>query len=217
MFGRERNIGVSLGYIVGIVLLVAMVAGCVPITDPAWLVGPSPLNQAPATAVPEGEAEPVADAAAPSPITHRLARHEACLDCHAAETGREPAPADHRDLTEAVCLFCHMPEEGEAAIPPLPTEAEADFCLSCHGPFEELAARTEGAVIVKDVVTDPHMYVPHNSTKAFSCDNCHGVHTLPVSPEDVIAQADAQYCFQACHHTEDFRPCESCHDEDEDE
>lgn len=212
MLGSERNIDVSLGYVVVLIFLVATVAGCVPITDPGS-ASSSPLSQPTVTAVPEAEAKPMADAVAPSALTHKLARHESCLDCHEAETGREPAPAEHRDLTEAVCLFCHMPEEGEEAVPPLPMEAETDFCLGCHGPFEELAARTAGTLIVEDVEANPHMYVPHKSTKVFTCDACHDVHLLPVSPADEITQADVQYCFLACHHEEDFRSCEECHDE----
>lgn len=212
MFGSERNMGVLFGYLVILVLLVATVASCVPITDPALLESSSPLSIPTVTAVPKAEAVVLV---APSPITHRMARHEECLDCHEAETGREPAPADHRDLSVAVCLFCHMPEEGEAAVPLLPTEAENDFCLGCHGPFDDLAASTAGAIIVKDVESSPHMYVPHKSTNIFSCDLCHSVHPLPVSPTNEILQADEQYCFLACHHTEDFRSCDGCHEEDD--
>lgn len=224
MLGSNRNMHVSFGYIMVAILMVAMAAGCAPVTVPAWLASPPQRSQpadavTPETATPDVEAstasttEPHLVASAPSRITHRLARREACLDCHEAETGDEPAPADHRGLSEAVCLYCHVPKEGEAAIPPLPETAESDFCLACHGPFEELAEKTTGALVVDDVEVNPHMYVPHDSTRTFSCDRCHSVHPLPIDPGMEFAPADVNYCYVACHHSEDFSPCQDCHDE----
>lgn len=230
MFHRDRNTGVTFGYVVAVIFVAAVAAGCVSTIDPAWVTELSSLVQAAATTPPESDipipetstertadasavVEPVAEAA-PSPITHRLAGRETCLDCHEAESGRDPAPADHRHLAETVCLYCHMPEEGEAAVPPLPAKAEVDFCLGCHGPFEELAARTEGSILVENVAANPHMYVPHDSTRIFACASCHAVHPLPVGPADEFAQANVQYCFMACHHSDDFRPCQACHDEE---
>lgn len=248
MFGRERNARVSLGYLVVGVLLVAIVAACVPMPIPppapssdalpgetatalprvatSTLESPTPTSETPTetpvpvlpSATPTSPPPPATEAAAvaggPPQITHPLSGREQCVTCHAVATGMVPAPEDHQDLVSDVCLFCHGPTEGEAAIPPLPEKATAEFCLGCHGPYEGLMERTASYVTEEEGLEgNPHIYVPHESTNITVCEACHNVHPLPVASPDEIAQADVQYCFSACHHTEDFSPCETCHDE----
>lgn len=222
----ERNAGAFFSAATLFALLAMLTAACVPITDPR-ISAVSPLDP-PATAVAEAAETDVEAAQDESPtegtaveeatplvITHSVVKRPDCLDCHEAETGRVPAPANHRAMTEGVCLYCHLSEDGEVPPPPLPEVADVEFCLGCHGPFEELAARTEGAFVVKDVAANPHMVVPHDSTKVFNCTNCHEVHELPVSASLVIPQADIGYCYLSCHHEEDFTPCAACHSDDE--
>jgi hypothetical protein len=223
----KRNVGALISAVALLALVAILVAACVPITDPRLSAGDSPLAQPATTAVeaadPSAEvvqdasssAETVAEAATPSVITHSVLKRPECLDCHEAETGRNPSPANHRAMTEAVCLYCHMSEDEEVAVPPLPAVADVEFCLGCHGPFEELAARTEAAFVVKGVEANPHMYVPHTSTNVFNCKNCHEVHDLPVIAPMEIQQADLGYCYLSCHHEEDFTPCISCHSGDD--
>lgn len=216
MHDNKRKMHVPSGYMAAAILLLVLAAGCVPIGRLAWLGGPLPSAHpgtlsAAATAGETGQLA-AADVAAPPPITHALAKHDACLECHEAED--ETAYAEHRNFTEAVCLYCHMPEEGSAAVPPLPAKTDTDLCLGCHGPFEALMAQTEGALTVKDVTVNPHMYVPHETTKFFSCDRCHGVHTLPAPASTELPEANLDYCYKACHHSDDFQPCAACHDEE---
>lgn len=225
----KRNVGARFSAVTLLALLAMLTAACVPITDTRVTAGSSSLTQPSTTAAEEMEppiavaevetstGETIAEEAIPPVTTHSVAKRPHCLDCHEAETGREPAPADHRDMSEAVCVYCHVPEDEDEAAPPLPEVADVEFCLGCHGPFEELAARTEAAFTVKDVAANPHMYVPHTSTKVFNCKNCHEVHDLPVTASVEIQQSDLEYCYLSCHHEEDFTPCISCHSGEDDE
>jgi hypothetical protein len=166
----------------------------------------------------EQAAEDVAPVAAvvdaPSSISHKYVGREECTECHEAGEGKHASPENHAGYTDDLCLFCHAPREEDVARPSLPEEASAEFCLTCHGSFEELAASTEDLVEDFDgVKANPHMYVPHDSDKIAGCDNCHDVHELPIMHPEEIPQADAGYCFAACHHEETFEPCTNCHEE----
>ena len=174
---------------------------------------PAPVSSETPASQPSPTTEVEVVAAEPPKITHPLSGREQCINCHTVETGMVPAPEDHEDLTDDFCLFCHVPAEGESAVPPLPEKAETGFCLGCHGPYEELAALTAGYVIDEGIEGNPHIYTPHESTNITSCDSCHTVHLLPVTSPDEIPQADVQYCYLACHHTEEFSPCITCHED----
>jgi hypothetical protein len=150
---------------------------------------------------------------APS-IPHKYYGREECTECHEAGEGKHASPADHEGYTDDLCLFCHTPREDDVELPALPEDASPEFCLPCHGPYEELQAGTEDMIEDLDgVKANPHMYVPHDSDKILACKNCHEVHELPVIAPDEIPQADADYCYNACHHEETFEPCTDCHEE----
>ncbi len=245
MFGSKRNLRSSLGHLAVLASIAMILAACTSfhwITPVPTLetpgetaaVTPEPGTPEPSdvAAAAEATTEAVEEAAAevtdeavdamvgeimPAPITHSLARREACSDCHAVETGKEPAPASHINLTDDLCLYCHMPEEGEAAVPPLPDPVTKEFCLACHGPFEELAARTADYHDTYDEPVNPHVYVPHDKTTIFECSRCHEAHPLPVTAPDEIPQADVEYCFNACHHERTWEVCSNCHEGDEGE
>ncbi len=162
----------------------------------------------------DGSAEVESGDDAPPPMAHRLQGREECIECHAADDDRSPSPADHAAYTDAVCLFCHIPEEGEAVMPALPEEAEPEFCLACHGPFEDLSAVTADTLVDElGILGNPHMHVPHDGDKILSCDKCHDVHPIPLTPEDVVPEANIQYCYAACHHETTFEACSACHNE----
>jgi len=155
----------------------------------------------------------VAEDLAPS-IPHKYFGREECTECHEAGEGKHASPADHAGYTDDLCLFCHTPREDGIELPALPAEASPEFCLTCHGPYEDLQAATEDMIEDLDgVKANPHMYVPHDSDKILSCKNCHEVHELPVIAPDEIPPADADYCYNACHHEETFEPCADCHEE----
>lgn len=155
----------------------------------------------------------VAEDLAPS-IPHKYFGREDCTECHEAGEGKHASPADHEGYTDDLCLFCHAPREDNVELPALPEEASPEFCLACHGPYEELQAGTEDMIEdLEGVKANPHLYVPHDSDKIISCKNCHDVHELPVITADEIPQANADYCYNACHHEETFEPCTDCHEE----
>ncbi len=151
-----------------------------------------------------------ASAVATPPVPHPLADHAQCLSCHAVGTGSKPAPDNHKDRGIDVCLYCHVPQEGAAAIPPLPAKPSASFCLGCHGPFSAIAEKSADYVSPEGEKANPHVFVPHSSTKIVSCTECHEPHELPPSASTIIAKPDIQYCW-SCHHEEDFTPCSKCH------
>jgi hypothetical protein len=149
-----------------------------------------------------------------SSIPHKYVGREECTECHEAGKGKHASPENHAGYTDELCLFCHEPREEDIVLPELPEDASAEFCLPCHGPYEDLMAKTEDLVEDFDGVTaNPHMFVPHESDKIVSCKNCHEVHELPVMASEEIPQADADYCFAACHHEQTFEPCTNCHEE----
>jgi hypothetical protein len=145
-------------------------------------------------------------------IPHKYEGREDCLDCHEVGDGKHAAPDSHEGYSNDLCLYCHAPEEDDVIAPPLPDDASPEFCLGCHGPYEELMERTADTLTDDDgVKANPHMHVPHESTTITSCKFCHEVHALPVIPEE-IPQADAGYCFAACHHEQNYEPCTECHE-----
>jgi hypothetical protein len=92
-----------------------------------------------------------------------------------------------------------------------PLKPEAEVCLACHGPFEKLKGRTAGFTTPEGEKLNPHLNVPHESTNVTTCTECHEVHPLPVTGPVKMAKASVQYCYAACHHTNDFTPCVQCH------
>jgi hypothetical protein len=111
----------------------------------------------------------------------------------------------------SVFLFHSVAAQEKAAVQPAPDKPTAESCLGCHGSFEELAKRTAGYVTDQGEKANPHMYVPHDSKKITSCDNCHDAHPVPLTSPEKIAKANVQYCYSACHHENDFTPCIECH------
>ena len=114
-------------------------------------------------------------------------------------------------LVVDLLLFRWVAAEDKAAASPLSKTTDTESCLGCHGPFEQLAKRTAAYVTDHGEKVNPHIYVPHNSTKITTCDSCHTAHPLPVSKPGSIAKANLQYCYSACHHENDFTPCVKCH------
>jgi hypothetical protein len=90
-------------------------------------------------------------------------------------------------------------------------KGKAELCLGCHGPFDKLKARTAAYTAPDGVKVNPHLNVPHDSKNVTTCTECHEVHPLPVTGPVKIAKATMQYCYAACHHTNDFTPCVQCH------
>lgn len=92
-----------------------------------------------------------------------------------------------------------------------PKEMTAEDCLACHGPFDALQAKTAEYQTEDGEQANPHMFVPHDSEKIVNCSFCHEPHAIP--PEaDYEAEADTEYCLDACHHVGTLQPCSDCHD-----
>lgn len=189
----------------------AVPATAVPATEePATAV---PATDEPA-ATPEQTSAPADSTSEPAPqVPHAVAGREACLTCHAVGTGAVPAPADHEGRSNDLCLYCHVPADGQATLAPLPEKPEAEFCLGCHGPFEQLAKRTADFTTESGEKANPHIFVPHDSTTILDCVNCHELHPLPVKAPESIAKGNLKYCYSACHHQENFTPCQKCHED----
>ena len=100
-----------------------------------------------------------------------------------------------------------------SAAAPAPDKPKPELCLGCHGPFDKLKARAAGYVTEQGEKVNPHVYVPHDSTKIIACSDCHESHPLPVTAPVKIAKANVQYCYSACHHMNDFTLCAQCHKE----
>ncbi len=122
-----------------------------------------------------------------------------------------PSKSPASQSTPAAKTAAAVAGEGKAAVQPPPEKPTAEFCLGCHGPFETLAQRTSNYVTDQGEKVNPHVYVPHDSKKITTCNDCHEVHPLTVTSPSNIAKANVQYCYSACHHVNDFTPCVQCH------
>ena len=99
-----------------------------------------------------------------------------------------------------------------AATPSKPAGALKDACLKCHGPFEKLVSSTSDYMMQdgdKQVKSNPHRYMPHDSKDIPECGECHKPHPVPLNSKDGLPKANAEWCY-LCHHTGDLR-CGTCH------
>ncbi|MDR0515366.1 MAG: hypothetical protein LBG81_09480, partial [Coriobacteriaceae bacterium] len=109
-------------------------------------------------------------------------------------------------------------QEEQASMP-----LDAD-CHDCHGTDTDLKEATSGYKDAAGEAFNPHNPVDrketdprktHTSPAAalLRCTLCHGTHSLPYDPDEAtVKQADASYCYRACHHQDNFRPCWECHE-----
>ena len=135
-------------------------------------------------------------------------------------------------MRRAVYVLCLGLTLGGAAfavntkIGPLPAAAKdaespaglvsKDGCLECHGPYDKLAGASAAFAEPKGEKVNPHVYVPHASREAKAvpeCANCHEPHAIPPGAEKDKARskANVEWCYNACHHNNDFEPCKNCH------
>ena len=95
-------------------------------------------------------------------------------------------------------------------------------CGFCHGSQELLIVTLNSYISQEGLWVNPHtpVYwgtsVPdriHNSPEAkiMNCTACHGSHVLPYEATTPIRVGNLNYCFRACHHTNDFTACIECH------
>ncbi len=97
-----------------------------------------------------------------------------------------------------------------------PAVATQEACLDCHGPFDKLAAATVVYTAPSGEKITPHRFVPHDSKEAKAiprCNNCHEPHPLPPTASALagLPKPEVQWCYTACHHTNNFAPCKDCH------
>ena len=113
-----------------------------------------------------------------------------------------------------------MPQAPPAGAAPQSATAPGKACLDCHGPADTFMAastmyQVPGPEKIKVI---PHRYVPHNSklaTEIPECTNCHRAHSLSPLPKAGSVDRSAltvEWCFKACHHTRNFKPCKECHE-----
>ncbi len=99
--------------------------------------------------------------------------------------------------------------EGGAAV-------SKEVCLKCHGPYEKLAGAPAAYAAPGGERINPHVYVPHTDREATGvpeCTSCHEPHAIPPDAARIKAQPrpDVEWCYTACHHSNDFQPCKNCH------
>jgi hypothetical protein len=87
-------------------------------------------------------------------------------------------------------------------------------CLACHGPFEKLTGLPAKYKTDSGEVINPHRYVPHDSKTVTDCANCHTAHALsplPTAGSIDLSKVDVTWCYNSCHHQNNFTPCKACH------
>jgi hypothetical protein len=97
---------------------------------------------------------------------------------------------------------------------PSTAASSKDVCLDCHGPFDELAKSTMGYVAPSGEKATPHRYVPHDKKDPSAipeCSNCHQPHPVPPTSPNAVPKASVDWCYGACHHENNFKPCQICH------
>ena len=103
----------------------------------------------------------------------------------------------------------------EAAKPPEAAEAAGPKCLDCHGPYDKLAKETSDFTMPSGEVATPHQYVPHDEKTKENipkCTECHTKHEIPMLDKSTVTKPDnVDYCYQNCHHVQNFQPCSACH------
>jgi hypothetical protein len=111
-------------------------------------------------------------------------------------------------------------QESNPAAPAPKTEAQPSQskCLGCHGPFDKIIAGSEKYVLPSGEKINPHRFVPHDSKKEDDipeCTHCHLVHPidpLPAQGSVDLSKVSVKWCYEACHHEENFTPCKQCHE-----
>ena len=88
-------------------------------------------------------------------------------------------------------------------------------CLACHGrSFDKLAAKKATFKAPSGETINPHMYVPHDETKAENvpdCTNCHSPHPVPLKGKNDLSKVSIDHCYLSCHHQQNFERCDKCH------
>ncbi len=92
-----------------------------------------------------------------------------------------------------------------------------DKCLDCHGPFDKLIQVSANYVTPSKEKTSPHRYVPHDSKLEKDipdCSHCHTAHpvdTVPAKGSIDLTKVGVQWCYESCHHVNNFKSCKECH------
>jgi predicted CXXCH cytochrome family protein len=85
-------------------------------------------------------------------------------------------------------------------------------CLMCHGPFEKIITATADYKMPsgdREIKSNPHRYVPHDSKDIPECSYCHEPHPVPPTSAKGLPKPKATWCY-GCHHNKILR-CGGCH------
>ena len=148
-----------------------------------------------------------------------------CAMCHTAQHDSFENTAMRASIHKSLdCTTCHSDEAGLTKVHAKAdvskadkitrlrrTTIDQDQCFTCHGSLEDLAAKTEGIMLVdrEDTAINPHA-LPDTATHAESitCANCHKMHS---EQDAATTQSDAKEFCISCHHENAFE-CHTCHD-----
>ena len=122
----------------------------------------------------------------------------------------------------AISAFALAAGEGvqDAAKPPEAATSPAapetgPKCLDCHGPYDKLAKETADFTMPSGEVVTPHQYIPHDEKieeNIPKCTECHTKHEIPLLDKSTVVKPNnVDYCYQNCHHVNNFQPCSACH------
>jgi predicted CXXCH cytochrome family protein len=99
-----------------------------------------------------------------------------------------------------------------ATAAPKAAAVSKDACLMCHGSYEKIMAVTANYKMMsgeKEITSNPHRYVPHESKDIPECSYCHEPHPVPLAKKEGLPKPKATWCY-GCHHTKDLT-CGTCH------
>jgi predicted CXXCH cytochrome family protein len=98
-----------------------------------------------------------------------------------------------------------------AAAPKAKVISKAD-CLVCHGSYEKIIAATADYKMLsgdREITSNPHRYVPHDSKDIPECSYCHEPHPVPLSSKEGLPKPKTTWCY-GCHHKKELT-CGNCH------
>lgn len=104
---------------------------------------------------------------------------------------------------------------------PIAAATTKTVCLTCH-PFDRLAATANFDTGIRKI--SPHRYAdpnsadyPHAETRIDAipeCTNCHTPHSLTALPAPGsidLSMVTVNWCYDTCHHVNNFQMCANCH------
>ena len=192
-----------------ILTLLAMGCASVPTLTPTAVpptVAPTKVPAATATTQPSPVATTAPSATATKPA--------ATATTVASATATKPAATATTVAAATAMVAATATSSSQPSTATTSAGSPSAVCLGCHGPFEKLTALPAKFKTDSGEVVNPHRYVPHDSKTITDCTNCHTAHALsplPTAGSIDLSKVDVTWCYNSCHHQNNFTPCKACH------